>query len=48
MSDEPKLRTLPPYKLEERVRDLEQTIAAQKDLIERLKRALTEAGVKGF
>ena len=48
MTDEPEPHQLPPYTPEERMRDLEQVVQAQREQIERLKRALREAGVKGF
>jgi hypothetical protein len=48
VTDEPEPYPLPPYTDAEKMRDLMQIIQVQREQIERLKRALREAGVKGF
>ena len=47
MSDDDEQK-LPPYEPEEKIRDLLMIIQVQREQIERLKRTLREAGVKGF
>lgn len=47
MSDDDEQK-LPPYSPEEKIRDLLMIIQVQREQIERLKRTLREAGVKGF
>ena len=48
MTDDPEPHVLPPYTPQEKIRDLLMIIQVQREQIERLKRALREAGVKGY